>query len=47
MGDDDFIQRVYMSEIEGTGVRGRPLVKQENRVEEYMRKRGRGGLDQA
>lgn len=31
-----------MSEIEGTGVRGRLLVKWENRVE-----RGRGILDQA
>lgn len=37
---------MYGSEVEGAAVKGRPLVKGENRVEEYIRKRGRGGLDQ-
>lgn len=32
---------------EGTVTRSRPLVKWENRVEEYIRERGRGGLHQA
>lgn len=32
-----------MSEVEGMAVRGRPLVKWENRAEKYMRERERGG----
>ncbi len=34
------IGRVYMSEIEGGNVRGRPPVKWKDRVQEYVRERG-------
>ncbi len=33
-------RRVYMSEIEGGNVRGRPPVKWRDRVQEYVRERG-------
>lgn len=47
MGDTaEFTKRVYMSEVEGSGVRGRPLVKWESRVEECMWEREMRGLDQ-
>ncbi len=36
--------RVYMSEIEGENVRGRPAVKWRDRVQEYVRERGEGSL---
>ncbi len=36
--------RVYMSEIEGGNVRGRPTVKWRDRVHEYVRERGEGSL---
>lgn len=39
-------ERLHMSEVEEPGVRGKPQVKWENRVEEYMRERGSGGLNQ-
>ncbi len=35
---------VYMSEIEGENVRGRPPVKWRDRVQEYVRERGEGSL---
>lgn len=38
-----FTKRVYMNEVVGSAVRGRPLVKWEIRVGEYMK--GRGGFD--
>ncbi len=37
-------RRVYVSEIEGGKVRGRPLVKRKDRVQEYVRERGEGSL---
>ncbi len=37
-------RRVYMSEIEGGSVRGRPPVKWRDRVQEYVRERGEGSL---
>ncbi len=37
-------RRVYMSEIEGGNVRGRPPVKWKHRVQEYVRERGEGSL---
>lgn len=40
MGDGEFTKGVHMSEVEGSGMRGRSLVNWENRVE-YMRERGR------
>ncbi len=35
-------RRVYVSEIEGGNVRGRPPVKWRHRVHEYVRERGEG-----
>ncbi|MCP5003018.1 MAG: hypothetical protein GY941_03575 [Planctomycetes bacterium] len=43
MQGEEFTKKVYKSEIEGPGVRGRPPVKWSNRVEEYMNERGVGG----
>ncbi len=37
-------RRVYMSEIEGANVRGRPPVKWSDRVQKYVRERGEGSL---
>ncbi len=37
-------RRVYVSEIEGGNVRGRPPVKWRDRVLEYVRERGGGSL---
>ncbi len=37
-------RRVYMSEIEGGNVRGRPPVKWRDRAQEYVRERGEGSL---
>ncbi len=37
-------RRVYKSEIEGGNVRGRPPVKWRDRVQEYVRERGKGSL---
>ncbi len=41
-----FIQNnnLYMSEIDGGNVRGRPPVKWRDRVQEYVRDRGEGSL---
>ncbi len=35
-------RRVYVSEIEGENVRGRPPVKWRDRVQEYVRERSEG-----
>ncbi len=37
-------RRVYVSEIEGGNVRGRPPVKWRDRVQEYVRERGERSL---
>ncbi len=37
-------RRVYVSEIEGENVRGRPPVKWRDRVQEYVKERGEGSL---
>ncbi len=37
-------RRVYVSEIEGGNVRGRPPVKWWGRVQEYVREKGGGSL---
>ncbi len=42
MEEGKMIKRVYMSEIEGGNVRGRPPVKFRDRVQEYVRERGEG-----
>ena len=50
MKNEEFVKKVYMSELEGTGRRGRPLGRWKDRVKEYLNERGvRGvrGLEQA
>ncbi len=37
-------KRVYVSEIDGGSVRGRPPVKWRDRVQEYVRESGEGSL---
>ncbi len=37
-------RRVYVSEIEGGSVRGRPPVKRRDRMQEYIRERGEESL---
>ncbi len=37
-------RRVYVSEIEGRNVRGRPPMKWRDKVQEYVRERGEGSL---
>ncbi len=37
-------KRVYVSEIDGGNVRGRPPVKWRDRVQEYVWERGKGSL---
>ncbi len=44
MEEGKMTRRVYMSEIEGGNVRGRPPVKWRDRVQEYVRERGEGSL---
>ncbi len=44
MEEGKMTRRVYMSEIEGGNVRGRPPVKWRDRVQEYVRVRGDGSL---
>ncbi len=44
MKEGKMTRRVYMSEIEGGNVRGRPPVKWRDRVQEYVRERGEGSL---
>ncbi len=49
MGNEEFFKKVYLSNVEGTNRRGRPLVRWEDRVKEYMNERGvrRNGLEWA
>ncbi len=44
MEESKMTRRVYVSEIEGGNVRGRPPVKWRDRVQEYVRERGEGFL---
>ncbi len=44
MEEGKMTKRVYVSEIEGGNVRGRPSVKWRDRVQEYVRERGEGSL---
>ncbi len=44
MEEGKITRRVYMSEIEGVSVRGRPPVKWRDSVQEYVRERGEGSL---
>ncbi len=39
MGNEEFV-KVYLSRVEGTNRRGRPLVRWEDRVREYVNERG-------
>ncbi len=45
---EEFVKKVYLSSVEGPGKKRRPLRSWENRVKDYMSKRGvRGnGLEQ-
>ncbi len=40
MGNEEFVKKVYLSSVEGTNRRGRPLVRREDRVWEYVIERG-------
>ncbi len=44
MEESKMTRRVYVNEIEGGNVRGRPQVKWRDRVQEYVRERGGGSL---
>ncbi len=44
MEEGRMTKRVYVSEIEGGNVRGRPPGKWRDRVQEYVRERGEGSL---
>ncbi len=47
---EEFLENVYVSEIEGPSRRGRPLGRWKDRVKEYMSERddtGKGGLEKA
>ncbi len=44
MEESKMTRRVYVSEIEGGNVRGRPPVKWRDRVQEYVRERSGGSL---
>ncbi len=44
MEESKMTRSVYVSEIEGGNVRGRPPVKWRDRVQEYVRERGEGSL---
>ncbi len=44
MEESKTTKRVYMREIKGGNVRGRPPVKWRDRVQEYVRERGEGSL---
>ncbi len=44
MEEGKMAKRVYVGEIEGGNVRGRPPVKWRDRVQEYVRERGEGSL---
>ncbi len=40
MGNEEFVKKVYLSSVEGTNRRGRPLVRWEDRVREYVSETG-------
>ncbi len=40
MGNEEFVKKVYLSSVECTNRRGRPLVRWEDRVREYVNERG-------
>ncbi len=40
MGNEEFVKRVYLSSVEGTNRRGRPLGRWEDKVKEYVIERG-------
>ncbi len=40
MGYEKFVKKVYLSSVEGTTGRGRPLRRWEDRVKEYVCERG-------
>ncbi len=44
MEEGKMTRRVYMSEIEGGNVKGRPSVKRRDRVQVYVTERGEGSL---
>ena len=44
MDESVMTKRLYKSSIEGVGVRGRPPVKWQDRVQEYVRERGVNGM---
>ncbi len=50
MGREEFVKKVYESELKGPNRRGRPLGRWKNRVEECRKERGingRGVLEEA
>ncbi len=50
MGSEEFVKKVYDSELKGPNRRGRPLGKWKDRVEEYLGEKGingRGGMQLA
>ncbi len=40
MGNEEFVKKVYHSSAEGMNRRGRPLVRWEDRVKEYVSEKG-------
>ncbi len=40
MGNEEFVKRVYLSSVEGTNRRERPLGKGKDKVKEYVSERG-------
>ncbi len=40
MGNEEFVKKVYLSSVEGTNRRGRPLGRWEDRVKEYVSEKG-------
>ncbi len=43
MENGEFVKKVYLSSVEGTNRRGRPLGRWEDRVKEYVSERGGRG----
>ncbi len=43
MRNEEFVNKVYLSSVEGTNRRGRLLVRWEDRVREYVNERGERG----
>ncbi len=43
MGNEEFVERVYLSSDEGTNRRGRPLGRYKDRVKEHVSERGERG----